>query len=67
MKAIAPCAEDRFDHVDYNKSIHNFANTGLIVKGYIPTDSISVILKDRAIIITQKVKHEFTGTFGQYC
>ena len=58
--------EDRSDHMRHNKSIHDFANTGLIVENCIPMDSIRVILEDRAIIIIQKLNHELTGTFGQY-
>ena len=66
LKAIVPFAEDRSDHVRYDKSIHNLTNTSLIIKNCIPTDNIGVILQDRAIIITQKDNHEFTGMFGLY-
>ena len=66
LKAIVPCAKDRSDHVRYDKSIHNLTNIRLIIKNCIPTHSIRVILQDRAIIITQKDNHKFTGMFGLY-
>ena len=51
-----------------DKFMHNFVKTGLIIKNYMPTNSIRVILQDslRAIIISQKDNHEFTGTYGLY-
>ena len=49
LKTIVPCAEDRSDHL---RLLYNFANTGLIIKSFIPTDSIRVILQCSAMIIT---------------
>ena len=54
----APCAEDWYGHVRYNKAMHNFANTSLIIKNCISTDSIRVILQGKAMIITQKATCE---------
>ena len=53
--------EDRSEHVRYNKAMHNFANTSLIIKNCISTDSVRVILQDTAMIIMQKATCEFTG------